>query len=82
MISDNDNTLTCPFTGVPKKTVALMMLFAGVVEIPCRIANGFLADRHIISSLSQFAICIFCAGFMSLLCAIFSGIAGKFTAYQ
>ena len=25
-----------------------MMLFAGVLEIPCRIANGFLTDRHII----------------------------------
>ncbi|KAF6028868.1 SLC16A12 [Bugula neritina] len=62
--------------GISDKLVSILMAVSGAIEIPCRIGNGWLADRKIITTTAQFAICVFLAGFFCLLCAIVSNLAG------
>ena len=62
-----------------KETIALIFLGAGILEIPCRIVNGFFADRKWISATAQYSLCLFGAGFLSMLCTVFPGVPGKIT---
>lgn len=54
-----------------------MMLLGGVLEIPSRVVNGVVADRHYMTAYNQQVLYICLAGLMILLCAIFSGLPGK-----
>ena len=53
-----------------------MMVIAGALEIPSRLVNGYMADKQVMSNINQYTLCVFTAGFMALLCAIISGLAG------
>lgn len=61
-----------------KDTVALALTIAGVVEIPARIVNGFLADRKIMSAVTHLSLCMCLTGTAALLCATISGLEGRF----
>ena len=56
-----------------------MMLLGGVVEMPCRIINGVIADRHYMTAFHQVIIYIFGTGLMEMLSAAISGLPGKIT---
>ena len=56
--------------------MAALLSGAGVLEIPCRIGNGYFADRKFMSASIQLAICMIATGVGALLCALLSGTAG------
>ncbi|XP_067951282.1 monocarboxylate transporter 12-B-like [Watersipora subatra] len=62
--------------GLSKETVAVAMMIAGVGEIPSRIANGFLADKKLVTITTQYALAMLISGLMCLICAFISGLAG------
>lgn len=63
--------------GVSKDVVALAMVFSGIVEIPCRICNGFLADRKYMSATAQYTLCLFMCGALTLGATYLPGTAGR-----
>ena len=59
-----------------------MMLLSGVIEMPCRIISGVIADRHYMTAFHQVIICIFGTGLMEMLCAAISGLPGEITHFK
>ena len=71
------NKLVIIVIGVSKETVALATMISGIVEIPCRIGNGFLSDRKYMTATSQYTLCLLVAGLLTLLATLLPGVAGK-----
>lgn len=67
--------------GIAKSTVAIVLMVAGCLEFPCRIGNGILLDRGIMTATQQCTLSIFLAGLHVLLCAIISNLPGLLEAY-
>jgi len=63
-------------TGIPKDTVALLIMIGGILEVPCRIGNGWLADKQVMTALNQYCVCVLISGSTCLFCAAVSGIPG------
>ena len=57
--------------------MAIVMIIAGGLEIPCRIANGVLVDRHLITATQQYILSLIITAILTLICAIVSGLPGK-----
>ena len=64
------------FVEISKSIIAISFIVGGVIEIPSRILVGYVADKWI-SNTALYAFGMFVPGFMSLLCAIISGLPGK-----
>lgn len=65
------------FKGLEKTTVAIVFSICGVLEIPARLGNGLLADKHLISAYAQYMTALFTAGAMIICGAIIPGLAGR-----
>ncbi|XP_067951220.1 monocarboxylate transporter 14-like [Watersipora subatra] len=63
-------------SGLSKETVTIAMMIGGVVEVPCRILNGHLADLKLVTITTQYALSMLVPGFFCLICASISGLAG------
>jgi len=75
--------LTSPLlTGVDKKTISLVLSISGAVEIPCRVFQGWVADRHIVSAITQYTFCVITCGLAAIVCATASGLPGELIFVQ
>jgi len=57
--------------------VAIILIAGGSMEMVCRAANGWIADKKIMTAVHQYALCTFIAAVMCILCAVISGLPGK-----
>ena len=60
-----------------KNTIAIAMMVSGGVESPCRMLNGFLADKKFVNNTTQYAMSLFIPGLMCLLCGFLPGLSGN-----
>lgn len=72
----NSTAVILLFLGVSKETVALVLAISGILEIPFKIANGYLSDRKLMSPMTQQAVYMVITGVAALLCALISGLVG------
>lgn len=64
------------FLGVGKTEISMAMMATGAAEMFCRVGNGYLVDRKIISPYLHYCIASFAAGSAILVCALFPGLSG------
>lgn len=64
------------YLGVSKNAVSVALILVGCLEVPARIANGYLADKKIMSTTEQYMICALITGVTSLLSCLIPGLSG------
>jgi len=57
--------------------VAIILAVGGGLEIPARVAVGWLADKRFIPPTAQLAINIVVIGISGILCTVLPGVAGQ-----
>lgn len=63
--------------GVSKSTIAAVMSAIGVTEAPFRIANGFFADKKVMTAYNQYTAAMFIAGAAVFCGAVMPGLSGE-----
>lgn len=62
--------------GVKPEEIANIMAVTGVIEIVCRIAHGWIADRKVMPAITQLALVLFLSGIAAFIAAIIPGVIG------
>lgn len=68
--------------GVPLEVLSIVMAATGACEIVCRIINGWVADRKLVTALIQLSLVLLMTGGAMFLAALIPGIVGMWTGSQ
>lgn len=68
--------------GISKSVIAIALGAGGVLEIPCRILNGYIADKHIVSAYTQYIVTKAMAGGIILVGNLVQGLPGMYLELQ
>lgn len=63
--------------GVSLEQLSTLMAVTGACEIPCRVINGFIADRKIMAAMTQLSLVLLLSGVAGFLTVILPGYIGK-----